>query len=185
MNLLAILKYSRALRGFAVTGSVMVMCFALTGCSYLFMSGVEGSFTATGVPILGKVISTDQQTGAGTLEIGSAEKQQCQGRYSVSQVKTNRWRLETGERTYRGRIYCLDGRAGEFDLVSTNKGRTGSITGEINREAFQVDLTEPKKSDCDTDECRWGLKWTYENERRDSTTYYKVEQEHKSGSTDQ
>jgi hypothetical protein len=161
------------------------MCFALAGCSYLFIGGVEGSYTATGAPLLGKVISRDAQTGEGTLEIGSAEKQQCKGRYSVSQVKTNRWRLETGERTYRGRIYCLDGRAGEFDLVSTDKGRTGSITGEINGEAFQVDLIEPKKSECDTDECRWGLKWTYENERRDSTTYYKVEQEHKPSSTDQ
>ncbi|QIO76653.1 hypothetical protein ELH99_32475 (plasmid) [Rhizobium leguminosarum] len=183
MKLLPILRCLRALRGFTITGLVMVMCFPLAGCYYLFISGVEGSYTAKGTPLLGEVTSRDEQTG-GTLEIGSAEKQQCKGRYSVSQVKTNRWRLETGERTYRGRIYCLDGRAGEFDLISADKGRTGSITGEINGEAFQLNLIEPKKSECTTDECRWGLKWTYENERRDSTTYYKVEQEHTPNLTD-
>lgn len=160
------------------------MCFALTGCYYLFMTGVEGSYAATGAPLLGKVTSRDEQTG-GTLEIGSAEKQQCKGWYRLSQVKTNRWKLETGERTYRGRIYCLDGRAGEFDLISADKGRTGSIIGEINGEAFQVNLIEQKRSECSTDECRWGLKWTYENEQNDSKIYYKVEEEHKPTSTDQ
>ncbi|MFS2179016.1 hypothetical protein ACVITL_002540 [Rhizobium pisi] len=143
------------------------MCFALTGCYYLFMSGVEGSYSATGAPLLGRVTSRDEQTG-GTLEIGSAEKQQCKGWYRLSQVKTNRWKLETGERTYQGRIYCVDGREGEIEFTSADRGRTGSISGKISGEAFQVNLIKPKKSHCDTEECRWGFKWTNENELSDS-----------------
>ncbi|NKL02804.1 hypothetical protein GFM02_32355 [Rhizobium leguminosarum bv. viciae] len=182
MNLLPILRCLRALRGFTVTGLGMVLCFPLAGCSYHFMSGVEGSYTATGTPLLGMVSSNDEQAG-GTLEIGSAEKQQCKGWYSLSQLKTNRWKLET-ERTYRGQIYCLDGRAGEFDLISADKGRTGSFIGEVNGEAFQVNLIEPKNSKCETDECRWGLKWTYEYPDRNTKTYQKVAAEHKTYSTD-
>jgi len=68
MNLLSIFKYLQALRGFAVTGLGMAMCFALAGCSYLFIGGVEGSYTATGAPLLGKVISRDAQTGKARLK---------------------------------------------------------------------------------------------------------------------
>lgn len=178
MEIPPILNCLQTLRRFTLTSLAMATSFALPSCSYHFMTGVEGSYTATGTPLLGKVISGYEPAG-GTLEIGSAEKQQCRGEYRVSEIKTNRWKLETGERIYRGRIYCLDGRAGEFELVSSDKGRTGLITGEIGGQAFQVNLKERQDSDCNSDECRWGLKWTYENERSDSQIYWKVENDHK------
>ncbi|ULR45603.1 hypothetical protein [Rhizobium sp. K102] len=184
MEILSFSKCLRALRPFTVTALAVAMCFALPSCSYLFTTGVEGSYTATGTPLLGLVASQDERTG-GSLTIGSAEKQQCRGEYRVSEIKTNRWKLETGERIYRGRIYCLDGRAGEFKLVSSDKGRTGSITGEIDGQAFQVNLKEWRESDCNSGECRWGLKWTYENERSNSQIYWKVENDHKPNPTGQ
>lgn len=177
--LLSVLRCAWALRGFTIAVSVAAMGFTLAGCSYLFVRGVEGSYLATGTPVLGKVTaSNESERMGGSIEIGSAEAQQCKGRYSVSQVKTNFWKLETGERTYRGKIYCLDGRAGAFELISKDKGKTGSITGEINGEAFQLDMFESKSRKCMTEECRWGLKWTYEKERDDMRTYYRVATEH-------
>lgn len=183
--MLAVLRCAWTLRGFTIAGSAVAMGFTLAGCSYLFVRGVEGSYLATGTPVLGKVIaSNESEQMGGTIEIGSAERQQCKGRYSVSQVKTNFWKLETDERTYRGKIYCLDGRAGAFELISKDKGKTGSITGEINGEAFQLDMFESKSRECMTDECRWGLKWTYEKERDDMRTYYRVVTEHEPDSVD-
>jgi hypothetical protein len=182
--LLSVLRCAWALRGFAIAVSVAAMGFTLSGCSYFFVRGAEGSYLATGTPVLGKVTARNEseQTG-GSIEIGSAEKQQCKGRYRVSQVKTNFWKLETGERIYRGKIYCLDGRVGAFELISKDKGKTGSITGEINGEAFQLDVYESKSRGCRMDEC-WGLKWTYEKQRDNIRTYYRVATEHEPGSTD-
>lgn len=166
-----------------LAGLVTAICFALAGCSYNFVRGVEGSYLATGTPVLGKVTAhNESEQMGGTIEIGSAKSQQCRGRYSVSEVKTNFWKLETGERIYHGKIYCLDGRTGAFELISKDKGKTGSITGEINGEAFQLDVYESKSRGCMTDECRWGLKWTYEKERENMRTYYRVVTEHEPGS---
>ncbi len=181
--MLSALRCAWALRGFMIAVSVAAMGFTLAGCSYLFVRGAEGSYLATGTPVLGKVTaSNESEQMGGTIEIGSAESQQCRGRYSVSEVKTNFWKLETGERIYRGKIYCLDGRAGAFELISKDKGKTGSITGEINGEAFQLDVYESKSRECRMDEC-WGLKWTYEKERDNMRTYYRVATEHEPAST--
>ncbi|HEV7318348.1 MAG TPA: hypothetical protein VGO04_07040 [Ensifer sp.] len=150
----------------------------LTGCSYLFKSGVEGSFTETGRPLVGYVMSRNEKE-RGTLNLGSAEKQECKGRYEVSQAGTSVLGLSIKDQVYKGQIYCLDGRVGHFELVSAKKGRTGSIAGEIGGKTFRADLIEQSGNECENDECRRGVKWTYESERRDLHTYIKVEVEHK------
>ncbi|WP_457587027.1 hypothetical protein [Ensifer canadensis] len=165
----------------AVPLTVLAMAGAstLAGCSYFFKCGVEGSFTETGRPLLGYVTSRNEKV-RGTLDLGSAEKQECKGRYEVAQEGTSILGLSIKDQVYRGQIYCLDGRVGHFELVSAKKGRTGSIKGEIGGKAFQADLVEQRGEECDNDECRWGVKWTYESERRDLQTYTRIEVEHKS-----
>ncbi|AOF91850.1 hypothetical protein [Sinorhizobium sp. RAC02] len=167
-----------ARRGILSITAVAAGASMLAGCSYLFVSGVEGAYTATGFPLHGQVSSRDEREG-GTLRIGSVWKQECEGEYVVSVEGASMFGVSMKDRIYRGQIYCLDGRVGRFELVSARKGRTGSIKGEIGGDAFQLRLIQPKREKCDNDECRWGLKWTYENERRDMQAYRKVEAEHK------
>jgi len=58
--LLAVLRCAWTLRGFTIAGSAVAMGFTLAGCSYLFVRGVEGSYLATGAPMLGKVIASNE-----------------------------------------------------------------------------------------------------------------------------
>ncbi|CDZ65121.1 Hypothetical protein NGAL_HAMBI2605_33880 [Neorhizobium galegae bv. orientalis] len=153
-----------------------VSVLMLAGCSFIFVNGVEGAYTATGKPLIGKVSAHNEP--GGTLALGSSDKQECQGRYKELRSGISVLGLQVKNATYKGRLYCLDGRTGSFELISAPHGRTGSITGEIGGEAFRLALIEPKKARCDNDECRWGLKWTYGNELRDMRTYNKVEAEH-------
>jgi hypothetical protein len=157
----------------AITG-VVLSALTLAGCSYLFRSGVAGTYTSTGYPLLGYVTSRNEQAG-GTLSLGSAEKQECEGRYEVSRKGTSILGLSIRDQVYRGRIYCLDGRVGTFELVSAKKGRTGVIAGEIGGQKFRAKLIEPIGKECGDDDCRWGVRWTYENEREQMKIYQSVE----------
>jgi hypothetical protein len=160
-------------------GSALSLLLALlSGCSYLFRSGVSGTYPETGKPLLGYVQSTNEDLG-GRLLLGSAEKEECQGIYEVAQDGTSIMGLVLRKQIYRGAIYCLDGRTGEFELVSETKGRSGTLTGTVGGQAFQAVMIEPLGKRCGDDDCRWGIKWTYESEIEQQKIYSKVEAESK------
>lgn len=158
--------------------SLPVATVLLASCSYLFQSGVQGTYLSTNRPILGYVSSGDERK-FGEVSLGSVEKMECQGEYRVSRKGTSILGLSITEQLYKGDIFCLDGRVGSFEFISPTKGRTGVISGDIGGEIFWASLIEPVGENCGGQYCRWGIKWTYEREREQRAILNKVREENK------
>ncbi len=150
----------------------------LSGCSYLFHGGVKGSYLSNSRSFVGYVTSRAERQ-YGEISIGTAEKMECQGRYEVSQKGLSVLGLALKKRIYEGEIFCLDGRAGSFELASRSKGETGTIHGTIGGEEFKAKLYRSVGKDCYDDYCRWGVKWTYERERENRAALEKVKATHR------
>jgi hypothetical protein len=150
----------------------------ISGCSYYFGARVSGVFLPSQKPILGYVRSGNEREG-GLLLLGSLEKQDCEGSYKLSSKGITVFGVALKVQRYGGTIYCLDGRTGDFEYVSETKGRTGLVTGKIGNEMFSVKISDASGLGCNGDEfCIFGVRWSYEKEREDQSTYNKVREKY-------
>jgi hypothetical protein len=154
--------------------SLAILAVSLNGCSYLFGAGVSGSFLGTNRPILGYVRSGNEAEG-GVISFGSVAKQECRGHYKVADNGISFLGASIRQRKFLGEIYCLDGRTGNFQFISSDKGRNGIVTGSVGGEAFEIKVQTNSKEGCGDDKCFWGINWTHENEIQDLKRYQEVE----------
>ena len=154
--------------------SLAIFAISVSGCSYLFGARVSGSFLGSNRPILGFVRSGNEAEG-GVINFGSIAKQECHGHYKVADNGISFLGASIRQRKFLGEIYCLDGRTGIFQFISSDKGRNGIVTGSVGGEAFEIEVKSPLKEGCGDDKCFWGIDWTYENEIQDLKRYQEVE----------
>lgn len=167
-----------ARRQIVITIGVALATLAASGCSYLFRNGVSGAYSASGRPIVG-FVQSGYPPELGRLSIGSREKEECTGEYTVTRKGVSVMGVALRDRIYRGKIYCLDGRQGEFEFVSPNKGQGGTMTGQIAGQDFSLRLVKPLEAEsCHQDRCRWGIDWSEENQLSNGETYRKVIRNH-------
>jgi hypothetical protein len=117
-------------------------------------AGFNGTYEKSALPLYDIIQFQTGSVERGGFSLGSSQKEECQGDFRAASLKG----------VFRGKLYCLDGRSGEFEFVSAWPARgepVGEVTGRVGSDRFRAKISNGKKK-CDGGHlCQFGVTWEY------------------------
>ena len=119
----------------------VILCgIILSGCSYIFLKEVKGSYEGGRGVMVGYMTMYFSDHSKGNIALGSIDRQDCQGEFLETDSGISVFgRMANVMRYYEGDLICLEGRKGRFKL-ETRDGQTGKIVGQIEGRHFELHI---------------------------------------------
>jgi hypothetical protein len=135
-------------------GSVLLGCIG----DRFAGAGFSGTYEQSALPLYGIIQFKTGSVESGGFSLGSPQKEECQGDFLAASQRG----------VFNGKLYCLDGRSGEFEFVSDWPVRgepSGEVTGRVGSDRFRAKIADGKKKCEGGHLCQFGITWEYNDQK--------------------
>lgn len=147
------------------------LAMSLSSCigDSFFSAGFIGAYDKSSRPLFGEIQFGTGSVEYGRLSLGSASREECRGEFRVVRRPSSFFGISGRAGVFRGKLYCLDGRSGEFEFTSAwpvQGDADGVVTGKVGADRFRAELSAGKqvasstrKNACYGNLCQFGVSW--------------------------